>query len=90
MESQNTDATKSSCCNSCCENHYPRIPNTHLMLAYVNCCIGCDKPGMRSMEHNPANNSCSDFACFCCPCALIADTICYIPMCFGFYNITYP
>lgn len=40
-----------------------------------NCCIGCDKPGIGAADHNPYDNSCSDCALFCCPCAFIIDLI---------------
>lgn len=82
----NTNSNK----KSCCDTHYMRCPNTFTQLAFVNCCIGCEKPGLGSNEHNPGDNDCSDCALVCCPCALALDIICFIPMCFGFINIEIP
>ncbi len=40
------------------------------------CCEGCDKPGLGSKDHDPSQNSCSDCALVCYPCAIIADLLC--------------
>jgi hypothetical protein len=75
----------------CCETHYPRRPYTHTDYAFDMCCIGCDKPGIGSKHHNPAdNNCCSDCALFCCPCYLVMDIVCCIPMVFGCWIVEEP
>ena len=84
------EQTKKNCCSNCCKKYHPRCPYTHIALVTELCCIGCDKPGIGSNEHDPYDNDCSDCAIFCCPCALVADVLCCIPMCFGFYNVTKP
>ena len=85
MSNQNQDETV-----NCCQNHYPRMPYFHIQQNCDYCCIGCDKPGVGSMEHNPSNNSCNDFALCCCPCSLIADILCCPCMVFGYYTVTNP
>ena len=75
---------------SCCETHYPRCPYTHVKQSWDYCCIGCDKPGPGSPEHNPSNNACSDCGLLCTPCALVIDILCFIPMVFGYYNVQEP
>lgn len=65
-------------------------PYTHTEKIYDLCCIGCDKPGLGSQEHDPGDNSCSDCALVCIPCALLLDIFCYIPMCFNKYTVKKP
>ena len=40
---------------------------------FDNCCIGLNKPGIAHPRNNPYNNSLSDCAIVCCPCALMID-----------------
>ena len=61
----------------------PRVPYTFTARSFDYCCIGCDKPGPGSMEHDPYNNACSDFALCCCPCTLVLDIVCSVPLIFG-------
>ena len=75
---------------SCCSKHYMRCPYTHSELVCDYCCIGCDKPGPGSPDHNPGNNSCNDCGLICCPCSLVMDILCFIPMVFGYYNVQEP
>ena len=74
----------------CCQEHYPRKPYFHVEQQFDYCCIGCDKPGVGSMEHNPGNNSCGDCALIFCPCALLMDIICCIPIVFGYWTVQNP
>ena len=74
----------------CCDKHYPRCPYTHTEQACDYCCIGCDKPGIGAADHNPGDNSNSDCALCCLPCTIIADILCFIPMCLGCYNLDKP
>lgn len=62
----------------------PRIPDTHINYLCETCYIECDKP------YDPANQNYGDMALCCCPCALILDIICCIPLICGCYNITIP
>lgn len=39
---------------------YPRIPYTHVQQSMDYCCIGCDKPGIGSNQHDPSQNSCKN------------------------------
>ena len=64
--------------------YYPRIPATHINYLCETCYIECDKP------YDPANPDCSDMALCLCPCALVVDIICCIPMIFGCYTIILP
>ena len=82
MESSQNQEKKSRKCCIC--------PYTHVQKTFDNCCIGCDKPGIGSPEHNPGDNSCSDCSLICCPCALVIDILCIIPMCFGLYTVKNP
>lgn len=66
----------------CCK-FMPRVPYTFTARSFDYCCIGCDKPGPGSMEHDPYNNACSDFALCCCPCTLVLDIVCSVPLIFG-------
>lgn len=81
-----SESPKASSKSSCSINCEPCV-YTHMEKALDLCCIGCEKPGIGSNEHNPADNECSDNALMCCPCALVLDIICYIPMCFKCYNV---
>lgn len=65
-------------------------PYTHIAKQIDYCCIGCNKSGIGSNEHDPSENSCNDNALCCCPCALVLDILCFIPMCLGYYNLTNP
>jgi hypothetical protein len=88
MDTTNDDSNK--CCK-CCKKHYPRCPYTHVEERFDSCCIGCDKPGIGSSEHNPGDNDCSnDCALLYCPCALILDIFCFPFMVFGYYNVEKP
>jgi hypothetical protein len=62
----------------------PRIPYTHVNATYNECIISCNKP------YDPAKNNCYNFTLCCCPCALVLDIICCIPMIFGCYNLQNP
>ena len=85
-----TQPTNNNCFHRCCEVHYPRCPYTHSEQACDYCCIGCDKEGIGSQNHNPYNNSNSDCALICIPCTLVADILCCPFMVFGCYNVTNP
>ena len=63
---------------------YPRIPNTHVHYLFENTCIACSKP------YDPASPNIDDCSLILCPCALVLDVVCCIPMIFGLYNITLP
>ena len=63
-------------------------PYTHTQRAFENCCIGCEKPGIGSINPDPSRNCCSDCALLCTPFTIIADILCYIPMCFHLYNVS--
>ena len=76
--------TKKSCCN------ITFCPYTHIEKTCDLCCIGCDKPGLGSKDHNPYDNSCTDCALCCFPFAVIADLLCYIPMCLNQYHVEKP
>ena len=67
-----------------CPKHYIRCPYTHTQQVFDLCCIGCEKPGAGSSDHNPYDNSCTDLALCCIPCAFLADIICCFPMVFGY------
>ena len=75
---------------SCCSKHYMRCPYTHSELVCDYCCIGCDKPGIASMEYNPSDSECSDCAIICLPCTIVLDIFCCIPMTFGCYILERP
>ena len=72
------------------ETHYIRKPYTHTEQAMDYCCIGCDKPGIGSNQHNPGDNSDKDCALCCIPCTIVCDVVCCIPMMFGCYNVQKP
>ena len=76
--------------SKCCKEGYPKCPYTHVELAFDNCCIGCDKPGIGAADHNPADNRNSDCTLCCCPCALILDIVLSVPMFFGCYIVEPP
>jgi hypothetical protein len=78
------------CCQNSCDEHYPRCPYTHSEKACDNCCIGCDKPGIGAVDHNPSDNACSDCALFCLPIDILADILCCPCMVFGFWNVDKP
>ena len=63
---------------------YPRIPNTHIHYLCDTCYIACDK------AYDPAKPDNRDMALCLCPCALVLDILCCIPMTFGYYTITIP
>ena len=50
----------------------PETTNTHSL-----CCEGCEKPGLGSPEHNPYDETSSDCALLCCPCAFLKDLFTY-------------
>jgi len=77
-------------CHKCWKIHHPRLPNTYTEQAFAYCCIGCDKPGIGSMAHDPSNNSNSDCALCCIPCTIVVDVLCFIPMCMGYINVEIP
>lgn len=62
-------------------------PYTHIEKSIDLCCIGCDKPGVGSVDHDPSNNSCNDCALCCFPCNLLCDILCWCPMVFKCYNV---
>jgi hypothetical protein len=62
-------------------------PYTHTEKSVDLCCVGCDKSGLGSKDHNPYNNSCNDCAALCCPVAVVLDILCFIPMCLGYYEV---
>ena len=77
--------------NNCCNEHYPRCPYTHVQERFDSCCIGCDKPGIGSSQHNPGDNDCcNDFALLCCPCALVLDIFCFPFIVFGYCKVNSP
>lgn len=76
--------------NKCCNVHKPRCPYTFTEQALDYCCIGCDKPGIASAEHDPADNRCSDCAIVCVPCTIIVDILCCIPLIFGYITVDKP
>ena len=82
--SQNQENEKKECKCKC------KFPYTHIQQQFDYCMIGCDKPGVGSNEYNPSEKSCSDNALCCCPCGLVLDILCFIPMCFGCYNLKNP
>ena len=59
----------------CCQEHYPRKPYCHVQKKFDYCCIGCDKPGIGSMEHDPGNNSCDDCVYENCVCKMSCDKV---------------
>jgi hypothetical protein len=61
-----------------------RIPNTHIHYLCDTCYIACNKP------YDPAKPDNRDMALCLCPCALVLDILCCIPMTFGCYNIEIP
>lgn len=74
---------------SCCAKHYPRIPYTHCNKTYDVCClktINNDK----STFKDGCSTYCTEMALCCCPCALVLDIICCIPMIFGYCKVSYP
>ena len=77
MEESNTSIQESNKC-------YPRIPATHINYLCETCYIECDKP------YDPANPNNGYMALCLCPCALVLDIVCCIPMIFGYYTITVP
>jgi hypothetical protein len=77
MEESNTSIQESNKC-------YPRIPATHINYLCETCYIECNKP------YDPAHPKNGDMALCLCPCALLADIVCCIPMIFGYYTITVP
>ena len=42
---------------------------------YINCCKGCNKPGLGHPQHDPSANECADCALMCCPCAFTIDLL---------------
>lgn len=62
-------------------------PYSHIEKAIDMCCIGCDKPGIGAVYHDPGNNSCDDFALCCIPCFLVMDILCWCPMVFNCYKV---
>lgn len=66
-----------------CKNHLT-IPNTHINYLYQTCYINCNKP------YDPANPNNGDLALCLCPCALVADIVCCIPIIIGCWNIKNP
>ena len=73
----------------CCK-YMPRFPYTFTAPACDNCCIGCDKPGLGSILHDPHTNSCSDWALCCFPCTITRDILCSIPLIFGCLTLEKP
>ena len=70
-----------------CTDNINFKPYTFTEKAYDLCCIGCDKPGIGSSSHNPSNNSCEDNALCCLPLTIVADILCYVPMCLGYVKV---
>lgn len=68
----------------CYDNHkfslFPLVNNT-----IENCCIGCDKPGPGSMDHDPSQNSCTDWALCCSPCAFVIDVLSFPCRFYNYY-----
>ena len=64
-----TEQSDSSKVIKCCDTHYPRWPYWHVEQKFDFCCIGCDKPGPGSMDHDPGNCATADI--FCCPCMIV-------------------
>ena len=85
-----TSTTQSTKTTKCGTIYYPRIPYTHLEQSKDLCCIGCNKVGIGSNNHDPSQNKCSDNALCCFPCYLVLDILCCIPMCIGCYNVVNP
>jgi hypothetical protein len=75
---------------SCWQKHHPRRPYTHSEQACDYCCIGCDKPGIGSNQHDPSNNSDKDCALICLPLCIVFDVLCFFPMVFGCYEVHNP
>ena len=63
---------------------------THTQQSMDNCCIGCNKAGIGSKQHDPSQNSCKDCGLCCLPCALVLDILCCIPIIFGCYTVYKP
>ena len=68
------------------KNCYLRIPNSHIHYLCETCYIECKKA--YDPEKNIIYNR--DMALCLCPCALVLDILCCIPMIFGYYTITIP
>ena len=91
----NEETGEKQCCIKCTSNktgfifyrEFNCCPNSHVEKSFDLCCIGCDKPGIGAVDHDPGNNSCNDCAILCCPCFLLMDIICWCPMVLKLYNV---
>jgi len=72
--------------HKCCEKYYPRLPYTHLSYLLDDCIKMWERP---SIDLGISSPHPTDKLIFCCPCALVSDVLCCIPMIFGCYKIEY-
>lgn len=80
MSYSESESTQQSIEKKC----YPRIPILHVCYLCDTCHIACNK------AYDPANPDNRYLALCLCPCALVLDILCCVPMIFGLYNITTP
>jgi len=70
----------------CCEK-INLTPYTFTCKAYDSCCNGFDKPQLGSESRNHHEDHCEECALVCLPLTIVADILCYVPMCLGYYQV---
>ena len=54
---------------------------------YDLCCDGFDKPQLGSASRNHHDDHCEECALLCLPLTIIADILCYVPLCLKCFEI---
>ena len=62
-------------------------PYTFTCRAYDLCCDGFDKPQLGSASRNHHDDHCEECALLCLPLTIIADILCYVPLCLKCFEI---
>jgi hypothetical protein len=70
----------------CCEK-INLTPYTFTCKACDSCFNGFDKPQLGSESRNHHEDHCEECALVCLPMTIVADILCYFPMCLGYYKV---
>lgn len=70
----------------CCKNINLK-PYTFTEKAVDSCLKGFDKPQLGSVSRNHHEDHCEECALLCLPLTIVADILCYVPMCLGYYQV---
>ena len=70
----------------CCQK-VNLTPYNFTCKAYDSCFNGLDKPQLGSESRNHHNDHCEECALVCLPLTIVADILCYVPMCLGYYQV---